>query len=365
MRGRRHRPRRRVPGVSGFGRLLLVVALLSAGGVYVQLQKTVTLVVDGEPSEIRTFSSSVGQLLSRRGIEVGDHDKVKPGLEAALTEGMRVEVLIAKEVTLVLNGEPRTLYVTGQTVEDVLEHINLRSGKAYVYPSRSSRIEDGDEIVYRPAVSVTVKIGGKSTDIITNEPDVGHLLNSMGVILGARDRVTPDATAELTSGMTIAVIRVKIREVTERKPVPFETEVRYSDELVKGERRVERAGQPGVEELVYRVKTENGKPVARTLVSRRVVEEPVSQIEVVGTREPNVQSGIASWYERSGMTAAHRTLPFGTRVTVTNVATGKSVVVVIDDRGPYIDGRIIDLSDDAFAQLAPLSAGTFNARISW
>jgi len=69
----------------------------------------------------------------------------------------------------------------------------------------------------------------------------------------------------------------------------------------------------------------------------------------------SAQSGIASVYsgERtangeyaraSGLTAAHRTLPFGTRVRVTNESTGRSVVVRINDRGPFIRGRIIDLT---------------------
>jgi rare lipoprotein A len=72
----------------------------------------------------------------------------------------------------------------------------------------------------------------------------------------------------------------------------------------------------------------------------------------------SAQSGIASIYsggatangERasaSGMTAAHRTLPFGTRVRVTNGATGRSVIVRINDRGPFVHGRIIDLTPAA------------------
>ena len=67
------------------------------------------------------------------------------------------------------------------------------------------------------------------------------------------------------------------------------------------------------------------------------------------------QTGIASVYsgERtangeyaraSGLTAAHKTLPFGTRVRVTNTRNGRSVVVRINDRGPYIRGRVIDLT---------------------
>jgi rare lipoprotein A len=59
-----------------------------------------------------------------------------------------------------------------------------------------------------------------------------------------------------------------------------------------------------------------------------------------------------------GLTAAHRTLPFGTRVRVTNHRNGKSVVVRITDRGPYGRGRIIDLSRAAAVELDMISAGT-------
>lgn len=79
------------------------------------------------------------------------------------------------------------------------------------------------------------------------------------------------------------------------------------------------------------------------------------------------ETGGATWYDPpwSGYTAAHKTLPFGTHVTVTNLDTGHSIVVVIDDRGPYGEGRIIDLSPEAFSALAPLSQGVLNVRISW
>ncbi|MFB9544726.1 septal ring lytic transglycosylase RlpA family protein [Micromonospora sagamiensis] len=62
-------------------------------------------------------------------------------------------------------------------------------------------------------------------------------------------------------------------------------------------------------------------------------------------------------FDPSAMTAAHKTLPFGTRVRVTNPATGASVTVRINDRGPYIDGRCIDLSRAAFGAIASLDLG--------
>ena len=57
------------------------------------------------------------------------------------------------------------------------------------------------------------------------------------------------------------------------------------------------------------------------------------------------------------MTAAHRTLPFGTRVRVTDVASGKSVVVRVNDRGPFVKGRVIDLSRAAAEKLGIIRAG--------
>jgi rare lipoprotein A len=72
----------------------------------------------------------------------------------------------------------------------------------------------------------------------------------------------------------------------------------------------------------------------------------------------SAQTGIASVYSEgptatgervvaSGLTAAHRTLPFGTMVRVTNTSNGRSVVVRINDRGPFVKGRIIDLTQGA------------------
>jgi peptidoglycan lytic transglycosylase len=90
------------------------------------------------------------------------------------------------------------------------------------------------------------------------------------------------------------------------------------------------------------------------------------------------QTGMASYYAKNfhhrktasgerfdnhAMTAAHKTLPFGTEVKVTNPDNGKSVTVRINDRGPFVKGRIIDLSRAAFSQIADLNRGTIKVQI--
>lgn len=90
------------------------------------------------------------------------------------------------------------------------------------------------------------------------------------------------------------------------------------------------------------------------------------------------QTGTASWYGKShhgrttangekfdmeAMTAAHRTLPFGTRVRVTNLENKRSVVVRINDRGPYVRNRIIDLSARAARELGIAEDGLARVRL--
>ena len=88
------------------------------------------------------------------------------------------------------------------------------------------------------------------------------------------------------------------------------------------------------------------------------------------------QCGGASWYamtsktasgERANprtMTAAHRTLPFGTKVRVTNLRNGRSVIVRINDRGPFVRGRVIDVSKAAAARLGFVAQGTTQVRVN-
>lgn len=73
------------------------------------------------------------------------------------------------------------------------------------------------------------------------------------------------------------------------------------------------------------------------------------------------QTATGGRFDQWAMTAAHKTLPFGSVVRVTNKANGKSVTVKINDRGPYIKGRVLDLSRGAFLKIAPQKQGILKA----
>src|SRR5207247_10693286 len=136
---------------------------------------------------------------------------------------------------------------------------------------------------------------------------------------------------------------------------------------------------PGVVDRTLRLTTVNGRIESRQLLTRTVYLQPQTEERLSapwsmyhGTlTEPgtgaSAQEGQATWYDPpwSGLTAAHPWPPCGTHVTVTDVGTGRSVTVVIDARGPFSPGRIIDLSPEAFAVLAPLGHGGLHVSLSW
>lgn len=96
----------------------------------------------------------------------------------------------------------------------------------------------------------------------------------------------------------------------------------------------------------------------------------------VSEAEAGSQCGKASWYKMGHTTAsgekmnpnalagAHRTLPFGTKVRVENLGNGKSVVVRINDRGPFVHGRVIDVTQGAAKRLGMIRSGVARVKVT-
>ncbi len=110
-----------------------------------------------------------------------------------------------------------------------------------------------------------------------------------------------------------------------------------------------------------------------------ITDNPIVEIVQPADEETEIGGGMASYYgnelagnrtasgERfnpSHMTAAHRTLPFGSMVRVTNVANGDSVIVRINDRGPFSHGRVIDVSHAAAREIGMHRSGTARVKLA-
>ena len=88
------------------------------------------------------------------------------------------------------------------------------------------------------------------------------------------------------------------------------------------------------------------------------------QASFYADRHQNNKTACGERYNHDLNTAAHRTIPCGSKLKVINVDNGKTVIVVVNDRGPFVKGRIVDLSKSAFSSIANTSAGVITVQIA-
>ena len=371
---------RRLRTRKAIGHLALGAAVLSIAAGYLAIQKDVTLVVEGRPEAVRTMSASVGQLLSAEGISLGERALVVPSTSTPLSDGMTVVVEHRyyppgpNGASALLGRATRSMTASTDVGAWVLEGVD---GSATMLAARPTEdwFSAGGPVGRPGAVAVGVVVMGKDHDVVTNATTVGELLSAMGITPDRNDRVLPSPSAPLHPGQTIRYTSIDYRVRELRVPIPHTTATVYTDALKPGQVRIAHPGVDGVMRETYRMKLVNGHVVSRQLLDQQVLQAATPERRLVGRGEADAsrnsshgaQVGDASWYSfspGSGLTAAHPWLPFGTVVTVTNLVNGRTVQVVINDRGPF-GGRIIDLSSQAFSRIAPLGQGVARVRLTW
>jgi uncharacterized protein YabE (DUF348 family) len=356
------------PAARWLVRLAVLAIAIGAPLIAFANEREVTLDVEGVSQKMRTYATDARDLLERKGIEPAKNDMLTPA--TTLDHGDKVVYRKAKRVELVLDGERKTVTARGLTVGEALKDLGLVPGpKDHLTPAAATDLEPGLEIFVRNAVHTKLRVDGQLRDVVSSADTVEKLLSNAGVQVGSDDYVLPSRDVEPTDGMWIRVVRVRRIVEEENIRVPFRYVTHDDPQMESGTRRLVQQGAEGLKVQRHSVLIEDGRRVSTRLLGETVVRSARDHIVRVGTKEPTYtgggssNTGLASWFEADGLVAAHRTLPMGSVVKVTNVENGKSVTVRINQRGPFVDGRIIDLSDDAFERLAPLGQGTVKVKV--
>lgn len=362
---------------------ILLVGGVGAYGADQALTSDVVLSVDGQQSALRTYAPTVGQALAAKHIEVGEHDTVAPSLSSRIVDGTQISVRYGRPVTVSIDGRQTTIWTTATTVGEALGLFGVDE-KALVSTSRSTTISrEGLAFDVSAPHLVTVTADG-TTNPLTASGTVAQALTSAGITLGATDEVTPALSTPIAEGTVITVVRVTIRTVTKTVAVPYTTTSTQDPTLAKGTTKVKTPGVNGEASETWSQTVRDGQVTSEVRVSSVLTKDAQAQVTVVGTKAAATTPTLtpatgntcgASWYATGsrtangeafnpdGLTAASKTLPFNTMVKVTNVAGGQSVVVRINDRGPYVSGRCLDLSRGAFSQIASLGTGAIT--VTW
>jgi G5 domain/Lytic transglycolase len=205
-----------------------------------------------------------------------------------------------------------------------------------------------------------------------------------------------DEPAVAPSTSTTAAQPVEVTQVAEERLIPVPKELHDDPGLPRGETRVEADGTPGRERVVFEVIRQNGRIRAKRQISSEIITPAQPRVVFVGRggalgrgapaddeeiplklriaqegfdggpASAGQQEGGASWYHYKPGTCAHRKIPKGTVVKVTNLKTGASTSCTVADRGPFVGGRIIDLDRSVFLAIAESPGqGVLQVRIEW
>jgi len=272
-----------------------------------------------------------------------------------------------KSVRITDNGLDFTVQTSSATVKDVLSenHISIGSHDK-ITPDAATSITPGLNIEITRASKIRIEADGKTIEAYTLQKSIGKVLAENDLTLGRLDKTTPEKNTPISDNLFITVTRINIEEVVIPEDIDFKTITKLDAKMGWQEKKTEQKGEDGTMEVKYRITYRNGKEVSRVVLEKSKTKDPTPEIITQGTyvKLGDKHTGLGTWYAfQGGMYAASPWLPIGSFAKVTNAANGKSVIVKINDRGPFGKNRIIDLDKIAFQKIASLGTGVINLKV--
>ncbi len=264
----------------------ILLALTVAGSYCVAVHKEVTLSVDGSPKTVATMKARVIDVLRENGLIVGDHDELAPAADLPVRRSDSIVLRRGRPLQVSIDGEPsRQVWTTATTVDEALKQLSM-SDDAPVAASRASRLPLAGMAL--PLVSpkqVDIDDGGVARTARLAAPTVGVLLAADGAPLDQQDKVVPPAWTPVTEGMQIEVTRIRMQTITARMPLPPST-WRIEDPTMNISRQImEAPGSPGTQDVTFAVWTVNGAVTDRQLLAHDIVTPARPSVQRIGAKE--------------------------------------------------------------------------------
>ena len=262
------------------------VAVVAVGALTMaQYDKAVSLSLDGATSSVHVFGSTVGDLLAKQDVPVGEHDIVQPAADAPLRDGDTVVVRYGRKLTVTQDGKTTDYWTTATSVDGALAELGIRADSAKLSVSRSEPLgRSGLALTITTPKNVTVSVDGASKTVASTGPTVADALQQLEVTLGAQDRVNPAPETPLTEGLAVTINRVEKKTVSETQPVAFGVTSQDDATLAKGTKKTTTQGVAGEQSATFDEVWVDGKLESRNQTGTQVTKNPVNQVVAVGTK---------------------------------------------------------------------------------
>lgn len=263
----------------------IVLAIGGGTAAYGAMSQTLTLSVDGVNSSIRTFGGTVSNVLEDHEVTLKPGDKVSMSLSSSLSDGDTIKVSYAKPVTLAVDGKVTKETVYDRTVDQAISSLGVTaSPDAYVSVKRSKTVpRSGMSLVISSPKQLTIVADGDKKTVTTKTPTVSGVLAEAGVTLGADDEVKPALDSYVGPKDKVRVVRITKVTKTETVKLKHKTQIKDDPEALVGETTVVQAGKNGKAREQVTLVYADGKLRNRTVHSTDAVSKPVTEVVSRGT----------------------------------------------------------------------------------
>jgi len=255
------------------------------------VDKTVTLVVDGQPRQVHTVAADVAAILKESGYVPGPHDIVAPGLGQSVGNGQKVVLKRGRLLHLNVDGARQDLWVTAPTVADALSELGYGASN-FSSVSRDKRLPlVPTTIDLRSPKTVTIVLDGQPKTIHTTALTVRAVLAEAKIVVAPNQQVSVDLASPPTEGQQILVQTVTHGTTTTVEAVAFTTTSTPDPTMPKGTTQVVTKGKNGTAQVTWDVVYVNGVAVGKTALATKPLTTPVNQMQKVGSGD---QAAIAA-----------------------------------------------------------------------
>jgi uncharacterized protein YabE (DUF348 family) len=259
-------------------------------------EHVITVHDDGAEKGFYTKAATLGEALKEAGVDINDFDRTEPELsEELVAASYEVNVYRARPV-IVRDGASETKIITSfRTGKQIAEQAGIQlydEDIVALSPAKDIISEGAAEVMtIARAVEFTLDFYGKSSVAHTQAETVGDMMVSRGIKLAQNDRTQPSLDTPISAGMNVKIWREGKQTVTQEEPVKFTTEKIKDADREVGYKEVKTPGKDGKRTVTYEVLMQNGLEVSRVEINATVVEQPVQQVEIIGTKFSNTFSG--------------------------------------------------------------------------
>lgn len=290
---------------------ITLAAFVSLGGQTIGPgdARFVNVYVDGQEQTLPTRARTVGDLLDRMNIKLGEKDVVEPGLDTEILEdNFKVNVYRARLATIEENGKSVTLLSIQEDPNKLAQEAGLTvypEDQVVPLPPQAALREGivGQQFTVDRAPVIPLSLYGNEISVRTRAATVGEALKQKGIILQPDDTIEPSLDAELTDKTTIKVTNKNKQIINVEETIPMPVEVTDDPNLPLGSKVVRTPGRPGKKVVTYELKLVDGKEAGRTAIQTISISEPVKQVESRGTKQVTLTGSKADWMAAAGISS--------------------------------------------------------------